>query len=133
VKESKRREEWHPCDMPMMVALSGITETPGKVTPIPIGSLNPSLQRMEGLTQVYASGYVIPQADVPSPLISHGEFVMIRQEGYTEKGYCYGFARCGEKRFFNGPYKYFEGHHSQPSGAVDIYTLFGNIPPAGTK
>jgi len=128
MKKDKWRNEWHPCDLSMMISLSGVTETPGQLTQMPMSGLNISLQNMPGIETVYISGYIIPQDNIPKELFPVGEFVLLRSDDDVRKAYNYAFAVSGDSIYFNGPYKYFDGHHTPLSGVVNIDACFGNIP-----
>lgn len=105
-KKDEWRNEWHLCTSSMMQALSAITETPGKLTEMPVSSLNINLQNMPGIETVHLSGYIIPQEEIPVALVPLGEFVLLRISDDTRKAYNYAFAVSGADIYFNGPYHY---------------------------
>lgn len=84
---------------------------------------------MPGTQTVYLSGYVLPQDKVPEPLQPLGEFVILRSDQDYQKTYNFAFTVSGNDIYFNGPYKYFDAHHTPLSGDVDIEKSFGHIPP----
>jgi hypothetical protein len=122
------RNEWHLCNVSMAEALSAVTKTPGQLYPMDASALNINLRKMPGITIVYLSGSIIPQDSVPTDLTSLGEFVLLRSEEDIRKAYNYAFAVSGNKIYFNGPYKYFDAHHTPLSGSVSIEDCFGHIP-----
>jgi hypothetical protein len=53
--------------------------------------------------------------------------VLIRDDHDLSKAYNFIFGRHENGKFYyNGPYKYFKGHHFQKGTNVPIQKLFGN-------
>ena len=133
MRKMEFRDKWHPCDLSMIIALSGVTESPGTAQRVPVKDIYTSLQAMPGIKECYASGYIVPQESLPPSLESMGEFVILRTDNAKDKAYNYLFASSGDQRFFNGPYKLFDGHHAPSGSGISISKCFGNIPPNGSS
>ena len=119
---------WKKCDLNTAEDLLSGTAFPEQVFPLEIKSLPSGIQKMPGLTEAYISGFV-EQKDVGSQLTGIGEFVAVRCEGTTGKGYNWGFAVSGDGSVhFAGPFKCFSGHHFNSGDAVPVEKLFNRSP-----
>jgi len=58
-----------------------------------------------------------------------GEVAALRSDQGIGKVYVWVFGLSGSGVYFNGPYKYLEGHHFTDTGSIPSDKLFGNIPP----
>jgi hypothetical protein len=115
---------WKKCDVDTANSLLSGTAFPGQVFPFDTNGLPPGIQKMPGLTEAYISGFVEKNETSPS-LTGVGEFVAVRYDGTTGKGYNWGFAVSGDGSVhFTGPFKYFEGHHFNSGEAVPVEKMF---------
>jgi hypothetical protein len=115
---------WKKCDANTAKQLVSGTLFPGQVFPFDTGNLPPGIQKLPGLAEAYISGFMDKKETGPS-LTGAGEFVAVRYEGTTGKGYNWGFAVSGDGSVhFTGPFKYFEGHHFKSGEAVPVEKLF---------
>lgn len=120
--------KWHECDSTMVHQLTAATYKPGNLYPYPTGALPAGIRAgMPGLKDAFVSGYINPKLFSPG-LSGLGEFVAVRDDGDTGKGYNYGFAISEDgKVYYAGPHKYFEGHHWEKSEPVPVDDLFGHF------
>lgn len=122
--------DWHPVGEAAARELT-TTNSPGVVYPLGTSALPPSLQRMNGVSSYYISGYVSPQI-APGDMTVGGELLVVRSNDFITKNYNYlvGTNSAGDV-FFVGPYKGF-GHHVTSGHAMQVNSLFGQTP-YGTK
>ena len=121
------RPEWHLISNSEAHAVTGSTMSAGSVYPYPVTSLPSQLQKLPGLSAAYISGYATSSIS-PEGVAVLGELAAVREDQGTGKGYVYVFGTSGSNVYFNGPYKFFNGHHFQNVGSVPIEKLFGNVP-----
>ena len=126
------RSEWHLISNSEAHAATGSTASPGSVFPYAIASLPSQLQKLPGLTAAYISGYATSSIS-PEGVEVLGELAAVREDQGIGKGYVFVFGTSGSNVYFNGPYKFFDGHHFQNVGSVPIDKLFGNVPPFPEK
>lgn len=123
--------DWHPVGEAAVRELTTLTNSPGLVYSLNTSALPPSLQRMNGVSSYYISGYLSPQT-APGGMTVNGELLVARSDGFITKNYNYLVATnsAGEV-FFTGPYKGY-GHHVASGQAIQVNSLFGQTP-YGTK
>ena len=84
---------------------------------------------MPGAISYFVSAHAAPKVVAPTITVG-GEMAVLRTEAGLRKAYNYVFATSSDgKRYFNGPYKHFAGHHvSADEPIVYFVPLFGHTP-----
>ncbi len=120
------RERWTPVSAPAVEALANATSHPGVVFPVGTTALPSALEKMPGAVSYFVSGYMSP-LPVAQGITAGGEMVVVRTDSDLGKAYNYVFATSADGQVcFNGPHKYFAGHHFPASSAVVVSSLFGH-------
>jgi hypothetical protein len=132
MSKNEWRPEWHRIDNAEAHAVTGSTVSAGSVFPYPITALPVQLQKLPGLSAAYITGYATSSIS-PEGVSVLGELAAVREDQGIGKGYVWVFGTSGSNVYFNGPYKYFDGHYFESVGTVPIDKLFGNVPPFPKK
>lgn len=121
------KPKWSTVDAAAASQLTFVTNSPGVVYPVVSTALPEQIQKMNGVSSYYVSGYVTPQV-ISNGLTIGGEMVVARSDAGLTKNYnfVFGTSSDGSVRF-NGPYTGF-GHHVSSGQAVNVNSLFGQTP-----
>jgi len=119
---------WNPCDSTMTHQLTATTYMTDKIYPAPINAFPDNIQSIQGLSEIYLSGYIKPIEAYPS-LSATGEIISIREEGNVIKTYNFVFAVTDDHQvYWAGPWKDFDLHHTDIGAPVPLDEIFGNTP-----
>jgi hypothetical protein len=83
---------------------------------------------LPGIYAAYIPGYLTASVS-PENVSAIGELAAVRENGGIGKAYVWVFGISGNGVFFNGPYKFFDGHHFPDTGSIPVEQLFGNVHP----
>ncbi len=124
---STTKKRWTPIDQDAAAKLTAASAAPGIVFPLPLSALPKNIQPMPGVVSYYVSAHT---AAIPTPTVTiGGEMAVARTDRAVQKNYNYVFGTSSNGQVcFNGPYKDFPEHHSDPNEPVIIFTLFGHTP-----
>jgi hypothetical protein len=121
-KRNRKRIKWTPLS-PVPEPLRSAFLTPGMST-FATTALSPSLQKLPGVASCWASVYSAPVMTASSITVD-AAIQVARMDRDVRKTYIYFVAITpNEERFFNGPFKDFEGHHCSRFNATDPAVLF---------
>ncbi|MBI1731756.1 MAG: hypothetical protein HYR49_03170 [Gammaproteobacteria bacterium] len=121
------KPKWHTVDAAAVAQLTMATNSPGVVYPVASTALPQQIQKMEGISSYYISGYLSPVVWTNGLTIG-GEMVVARSGASLTKNYNFVFATSSNGNvMFNGPYTGF-GHHISSGQSVAVNSLFGQTP-----
>jgi len=121
------KPKWHTIDAAAAEQLTLATNSPGAVYPVASTALPHQIQKMQGVSSYYVSGYLTPQV-WSNGLTIGGEMVVARSDAGMTKNYNFVFGTSSNGAvMFNGPYTGF-GHHVSSGQPTNVTSLFGQTP-----